>query len=396
MKTLPDRPSMDHLRQQAKELFAGLRENQPNLTLSGAQTLLAKQYGYRDWPTLKAEVDRRRADVKTAAPKLAAELADRFDLGRPTGPMEALTFSWAGQVWALTTDRGNWRLTEFLDYTPTDNLEVEFRLVEAAVAAGVPTAEPVRDRTGRPLAEVEGRRWRVHRDLGAGTEVAIPITAGTAVQIGRIVGTLHRLRLPAPGPVNQWISCRADEDLLRRQLERSRAADAPWTEAFERALPGLLTLAATVVDDRDPAEEPILSHGSPGPGTFLRRNGGELLLTGWDHACSIPPSWELGSVLEHWGTEPGGALNEATVSAIVAGYREAAGAEPYLELGMFSGTVTGWLTWVESRVNVALGANDEKARDHAARELPGLLDTPLTVAHLERVLAAARKPALVA
>ncbi|MFC7624639.1 phosphotransferase [Microlunatus sp. GCM10028923] len=396
MKTLPDRPSMDHLRQQAKELFAGLRENQPDLTLSGAQTLLAKQYGYRDWPGLKAEVDRRRADVKTADPKLAAELAEVFGLGRPVGPMEALTFSWAGQVWALTTERGVWRLTEFLDYTPADNIEVEFRLVEAAVAAGVPAAEPVRDRSGRPLAEVDGRRWRAHRELGAGTEVAVPVDSETATGIGRIIGTLHGLRLPAPGPVHAWISCRADEALLRRQLERSRAAGAAWTEAFERALPGMLRLAATVVDDRDPAEEPILSHGSPGPGTFLRRNGGELVLTGWGHACAIPPSWEFGTALEHWGTEPSGGLNEATVGAMVSGYRKTSGAEPYLELGMFSGTVTGWLTWVESRVNVALGANDPKAADHAARELPGLLENPLTVEHLERVLAAAKRPTLVA
>lgn len=396
MKTLPDRPSMDHLRQQAKELFAGLRETQPDLTLSGAQILLAKQYGYRDWPGLKAEVDRRRGDVKSADRKLTDELAELFGLGRPTAPMEALTFSWAGQVWALATDRGRWRVTEFLDYTPADNLEVEFRLVEAAVAAGVPTAEPIRDRSGRPLAELDGRRWRVHRDLGAGTEVAVPITPDTALQLGRIVGTLHGLRLPAPGPVHPWISCRANEELLRRQLERSRAAESPWTEAYERALPGMLTLAATVVDDRDPAEEPILSHGGPGPGTFQRRGGGELVLTGWDHACSIPPSWELGSVLRDWGTDPAGAVTEAVVGAVIKGYRETAGAEPYLELGMFSGAVTGWLTWVESRVNIALGGSDAKARDHAARELPGLLADPLTVEHLEHVLAAARRPTLVA
>lgn len=395
MKTLPDRPSLDHLRQQAKDLFAGLRETRPDLTLSGAQTLLAQQYGYRDWPALKAEVDRRRADVATADPNLTAELADAFALGRPAAPMEALTLSWAGQVWSLTTDRGTWRITEFLDYTPADNLEVEFRLVEAAVAAGVPTAEPIRDRTGRPLAEIDGRRWRVHRDLAAGTEVAVPVSPETAAGIGRIIGTLHGLRLPAPGPVHPWLGCRASEDLLRRQLDRSRVVDAPWTEAYERALPGMLTLAATVVDDRDPAEPPILSHGSPGPGTFQRRNGGELVLTGWDHACAIPPSWEFGTALEHWGTDPAGGLSESTVGAMVAGYREV-GAEPYLELGTFSGTVTSWLTWVESRVNIALADTDPKARDHAARELPGLLGSPLTVEHLERVLAAARRPTLVA
>jgi len=332
-------------------------------------------------------VGRRRAGVPTAAADLTAELAEAFDLGCPTGPMTAATMSWAGQVWALATERGRWRVTEFLDYTPDDNLETELRLVEAAVAAGVPTTEPVRTRTGQPLAVLHGRRWRVHREPATGTEVGVPIDPETASRIGRIVGTVHALRLPAPGPVHPWLACRADPELLRRQLDRSRAAGAPWTEAYERALPGLLVLAESVVDDRDPAEPPILSHGSPGPGTFQRRAGGELALIGWDHACAIPPSWELGSVLEHWGT-PEGSVDRAAVSALLRGYRETAGTEPYLGLGMFSGTVTGWLAWVESRVNIALGADDPKARDIAARELPGLLARPLTVDQLERVLAA--------
>lgn len=389
MKTLPDRPSIDHLRAQAKELFAGLRGSRPELTLSGAQTMLAEQYGYRTWTDLKSEVERRRAGIETIDGTTATALAEAFALGRPTEPMTALTSSWAGQVWSLVTDQGRWRLTQLLDYTPADNIENEIRLVEAATAAGVPAAEPVRDRSGRPLVELDGRRWRVHRELETGTAVAVPVDPATATRIGEIVGTLHALRLPAPGPVHDWLRCRPDEELLRRQLERSRAAGAAWSEPFAEALPQMLTLAATVVDERDPAEEPILSHGSPGPGTFVRRHGGGLVLTGWDHACAIPPGWELAGVLESWGTDPMGSVDGASVAALLTGYRATAGAEPSLGIGLFSGTVTAWLNWVESRVNVALDGTDPKARDHAARELPGLLGQPLTVTQLEELLAAA-------
>ncbi len=56
---------------------------------------------------------------------------------------------------------------------------------------------------------------------------------------------------------------------------------------------------------------------------------------------------------------------------------------------MFSGTVTGFLNWTESRVNLALGADHAKARDEAARELGHTLQKPLTRARLVAVLNAA-------
>ena len=66
MKTLPDSPSLDHLRQQAKDVLLQLRAVRPEATLSEAQALIAERYGFRTWPDLKAEVDRRAAAVVEA------------------------------------------------------------------------------------------------------------------------------------------------------------------------------------------------------------------------------------------------------------------------------------------------------------------------------------------
>jgi ankyrin repeat protein len=52
--SLPDRPNLDQLRRQAKELRA--REN---IALSEAQLRIARQYGFASWPKLKAEVEAR-------------------------------------------------------------------------------------------------------------------------------------------------------------------------------------------------------------------------------------------------------------------------------------------------------------------------------------------------
>ena len=61
MKRLPDTPRVDHLRQQANDLLPQLRTVRPGASLSDAQALVAEQYGFRTWPDLKAEVERRTA-----------------------------------------------------------------------------------------------------------------------------------------------------------------------------------------------------------------------------------------------------------------------------------------------------------------------------------------------
>jgi hypothetical protein len=72
MSGLPDRPDLDQLRRQARELLraatsgephaAGLlRAVSPRLTLSAAQLALAREYGFQSWAALKTEVARRRS-----------------------------------------------------------------------------------------------------------------------------------------------------------------------------------------------------------------------------------------------------------------------------------------------------------------------------------------------
>jgi uncharacterized protein len=72
MPELPDRPDLDQLRRQARELLraadngepgpvARLRAVSDRVTLSAAQLTVAREYGYRSWVALKAEVERRPA-----------------------------------------------------------------------------------------------------------------------------------------------------------------------------------------------------------------------------------------------------------------------------------------------------------------------------------------------
>lgn len=77
MSRLPDRPDLDQLRRQARELLRAaadgephavdrLRVVSPRVTLSAAQLALAREYGFQSWTALKAEVARRRAPATSA------------------------------------------------------------------------------------------------------------------------------------------------------------------------------------------------------------------------------------------------------------------------------------------------------------------------------------------
>lgn len=56
-RVLPRRPSLDHLKKQAKDLLRALRLQQPEAALTDAQHALAKDYGFDSWPQLKRHVE---------------------------------------------------------------------------------------------------------------------------------------------------------------------------------------------------------------------------------------------------------------------------------------------------------------------------------------------------
>ncbi len=55
--SLPDKPSLEWLRKQAKRRLAELRQSQPDAKLADAQFALAKEHGFPSWRALKAHVD---------------------------------------------------------------------------------------------------------------------------------------------------------------------------------------------------------------------------------------------------------------------------------------------------------------------------------------------------
>jgi hypothetical protein len=79
MPELPDRPDLDQLRRQARELLRAAAHDEPSavarlravsdqVTLSAARLAMAREYGCRSWPALKAEVERRLSQPAGKSP----------------------------------------------------------------------------------------------------------------------------------------------------------------------------------------------------------------------------------------------------------------------------------------------------------------------------------------
>src|SRR4051794_728802 len=176
MKTLPDNPNLAPLRQQAKDLLPQLRTVRPGASLSDAQALVAEQYGFRTWPDLKAEVERRTAATGPvdAGGTMAQAVAAAFGLGVPTGPLQALTRQWAGQAWALTTDRGRWLARRLFDWQEEAGVDRGGARAEAAVRGGIPPGGRARPGGGAIAGGRGEDRWRFSPPPPLGPDPALP------------------------------------------------------------------------------------------------------------------------------------------------------------------------------------------------------------------------------
>ncbi len=89
-RRLPERPSLEQLRKQAKEHLDTLRAANPSATLATAQHALAREYGFDSWPTLVHHVESLQPHRRMLQPaELKSDQPLMWSAGRGT------------DVWAL-------------------------------------------------------------------------------------------------------------------------------------------------------------------------------------------------------------------------------------------------------------------------------------------------------
>jgi hypothetical protein len=229
MPGLPERPDLDQLRRQARELLRAAASGDPRAadrlgavaphrTLAAAQLALAREYGFQSWTALKAEVARRRSS---------------------TVPMERWSF---GGGAALPTPDGV-LLPEILiagadqailhgSLTLTENGEL-MAPVSPRRALGPATLlarlVPRISRNTGPLRERRVRATQAMRAMHTGVTIVDDRGARYALRGGRGSGRaegsvrLVHLRVePAPGRDVAWIELRGHDGTTARLLPSPR------------------------------------------------------------------------------------------------------------------------------------------------------------------------------
>ncbi len=310
MPELPDRPDIDQLRHQARDLHRAAAGGDPDAlarigavsdltALSAAQLAVAREYGYPSWPALRAEVERRRSLLTAATPQPA---------GQPGAP------GWLDQRYSFGGGAGIQASDGVL--TP-DVLTVSDGTAELRASAMLYAPPTRRFRRGsRP-------GWHGPRF----NDLAMADDKGTTYSVGFTSGSLHFPRDdgdqqpselsfwvdPVPPADAEWIELRARPGVGTRLLPSPRAAVrvgevavVSAKQAAERKLEGLayflldlrhsdwhgdLSDQCTRVLDRS-AE--VQESGDLGGGSELPAQLARLCdcLTDEQLAEGLPPEWQ--------------------------------------------------------------------------------------------------------
>ncbi|MGW6276577.1 hypothetical protein [Kribbella sp. NPDC055071] len=381
MRLLPDRPSIDYLRKEAKDLLAVLRESTADASLAEAQRALAAEYGERDWPALKAEVERRIADTPTAPEGLAEELAEVFGLGAVSDAARPVSFTPMGRSWTITTERGRWLAVTVYDWITDEQAEIGARLREAAVEAGVAAPIAVRSSQGRLIETVRDESWRVHQRIEVRSSPVLPVPTALARRVGTTFGTLHGLAIPSGAPINPYLTARRTAAQWTKLRNEADAAGKPWTARLDAALPGILELYT--IEAEVPSGQLVLCVSNLIPEHVRLGHRGEVIVTEWDFAGSLTPEIEICSALTQWFSRP--SINRKGLAAFREGYAEVR-EWPKPDVSSFGLAVTGWLNWAFNMMCEALNVDDPERAVFAEREALGVLEYPMTRAGLEELL----------
>jgi hypothetical protein len=141
MPELPDRPNLDQLRRQARELLRAAEGGEPaaltrlravsgRISLSVAQLAVAREYGFASWPALHAEVERRLAGLAALA-HVAGQPGARWSFGGAAAIETA-----AGTLYPGVLVAGPGQAVIDASLTPTRQTQDRLALPPAPISSG--------------------------------------------------------------------------------------------------------------------------------------------------------------------------------------------------------------------------------------------------------------------
>jgi Ser/Thr protein kinase RdoA (MazF antagonist) len=310
-------------------------------------------------------------------PDRAAEVAETFDLGADaelTGPVASGRL---GDIWRLSTDRGQFAVKDARFPVDADEVAADAAYQDRVRSHGVPMPAVVRTPDGEAMVELGSGPVRVYHwvDVGARDRRLDPEA------VGELVAAIHRVVVPAGGPVDPWYVAPVGEPAWRELARRLRGARAPFVDRLESVLPGVLAAEALLVATRAVQ----VCHRDLWADNILSTPQGGHVVLDWENSGPADPAGELGMVLFEFG------LGDASrMRALHSSYVAAGGPARLSSPGDLTMLIaqSGHIAQVGCERWLASSTDEDRADNEAW--VGEFLDEPVTVNTVEGILDAAR------
>lgn len=305
---------------------------------------------------------------------MAAQVADRFDLG-PDARLEVeAARGEQGQVRRLVTARGCFAVKESFDSVDAEEAQRTAGFQVACHDAGAPCPRPLPDIHGRYLAELDGLPIRVQSwsDVDDPDPLLHPALVGTAV------ARLHVVDVPAAGPAHWWGTDPVGAAEWRALVKAAKAAGAPFASRLAELVPGLLAMEELLT----PMVATQWCHLDLWADNLRGTPDGSVCVIDFDNAGPGDPDRELAMVLFEFTRG-----DRARLHALVTAYEEAGGSGRVTAAEDFGLTVAQLHHIGRYQVLGWLNARDPEARARAHAGVEEFVGDPFRVADVERLLA---------
>jgi Ser/Thr protein kinase RdoA (MazF antagonist) len=225
----------------------------------------------------------------------AAAVAARYSLGADAVLSGSVARGEQGQVWRLETSRGAWAVKElFVSQTETSaRADAEYQ--DAVRTAGVPMPRVVRTTEGDVLSDLGPALVRVYEWV----DLCAPDMNLDPASVGRVVGSIHGVRVPAAGPVDPWHSEPVGSDRWDVLVHTLETNGAPFAAGLARMRDELVALEQLL----EPPADLQVCHCDLWADNVVGTPAGGVCVIDWENCGPADPGQELGMVLFEFASE---------------------------------------------------------------------------------------------
>jgi Ser/Thr protein kinase RdoA (MazF antagonist) len=305
--------------------------------------------------------------------QLAAQVADRFDLG-PDARLEVEAVRGEqGQVRRLVTARGSFALKQSFADVDLDEAQATAEFQSRCHDAGAPCPRPLADTDGRYVSVVDGEPVRVQTWV----DIHDPDPLLDPALVGAAVARLHGVVVPATTTPHWWGTEPVGATEWRALVKAARGAGAPFAERLAALVPSMLAAEELLT----PMTGVQWCHLDLWADNLRGTPSGTACAVDFDNAGPGDPTRELAMVLFEFGrTSP------ERFGALLAAYESAGGPGRVTRAEDFGLTIAQLHHIGRYQVLGWLHARDPESRARAHAGVAEFVDDPFLVDDVERLV----------